>query len=546
MLHLFKLPRYAPAILIGAGLCCPGLIPKARANVYVTNLRLNGGTNNAAVAAGGGVTINYTLNEAATAGVIVVFRAGANTIRTLNVAGGGAGALRGTNSVFWDGKDNASNRVSAGTYSVSVTAAATGHAGWQQISSDADAGSYVYAPRGIAVNRNTNSIYFGRVFVANSFPGPNAGFVNGDTVGILKMNADGSLAAEGQHSTGGWAWAGDDFSPWKIEVSDDDFVHVNDFTSQGVVLRFDQQIGSGSQTQVLRSDNWPSGTAKLSGPFIAGAGTNAQVWMADINTTGSVGVRRWMASTNGMLATNDLGATIVQAGGGSDMSIAPYDVALDRSNAIYTVQYRDAAGDPEPRVFRFPAYDELGTPQTNAAWKIGSGDDNLRGASGVAVNPDSTRVAVALAGAGFGFGRVGGGVKVFNATNGAVITTISPAPYHDHTDVAWDNAGNLYLCDYWDGRWRVYSPPGTNAATTFALPTIQVAAPTAPVLSAPHYTSGQFQFTLTGQTNVSYIIEASTNLQHWNSVATNSQTPAIRVIALPAPGTQNYYRAFAL
>src|SRR5439155_25317161 len=106
--------------------------------------------------------------------------------------------------------------------------------------------------------------------------------------------------------------------------------------------------------------------------------------------------------------------------------------------------------------------------------------------------------------------------RVFSAADGSDVWTPPPAPSHDYTDVAWDNVGNLYVCDNWDSVWRAYSPPGTNQATTIALASVQIlAAPTAPTLTSPMYSAGQFQFTLNGQTNVTYIIQSSTNLQSW-------------------------------
>jgi hypothetical protein len=59
--------------------------------------------------------------------------------------------------------------------------------------------------------------------------------------------------------------------------------------------------------------------------------------MADV-AIGGVGIRRWQVSTNGSIATNDLGTTIIQAGLDSGLEDAPYDVAVDRSNRIYTIQ----------------------------------------------------------------------------------------------------------------------------------------------------------------------------------------------------------------
>jgi hypothetical protein len=64
----------------------------------------------------------------------------------------------------------------------------------------------------------------------------------------------------------------------------------------------------------------------------------------------------------------------------------------------------------------------------------------------------------------------------------------------------------------------------------------------AATLSNPTRTGNQFQFTVTGETNAVYIVEASTNLQQWFSVLTNSEASLARAITLNASGQQNYYR----
>jgi hypothetical protein len=64
-----------------------------------------------------------------------------------------------------------------------------------------------------------------------------------------------------------------------------------------------------------------------------------------------------------------------------------------------------------------------------------------------------------------------------------------------------------------------------------------------PKLSNPDWSGGQFQFTLTGETNVNYIIQASTNLQSWSPLATNSSANASRNITINAPDNRSFYRA---
>lgn len=521
---------------------CP--VPRAFANTYATNLRINGGTTNVSAVSGTNVLVSYLLNEPASAGVTITIKSNATTVRTISLTGGGAGTARGANSVVWNGKDDSSNNVAAGLYSIHVTASATGHADWAQISSDADEGNYAYSPMSIAVNRNPGSPYYGRVFIANSLENPFGLFQPGDAVGVLKANPDGSPAAEGAWSTGGWAWAGESSSPWKLEVSADDFTYVSDRSTNGFVLRFDQTISPDSLTLALRDDNWPdSSQAILAGPAIVGSGTNTQIWMADTRTNG-VGLRRFQVSSDGSLATNDLGITIVPVGGDSPLTDYPYDVAIDKSNRIYTIQYETESGNTNARVLRFPAYVGTGPEITNADWRIGSGDDDLRGASGIAVDAVATNVAVVFRGVGSGFSRTGGGVRVFSAEDGSDVWTLLAAPGNDYTDVAWDHVGNLYLCDNYDRVWRAYSPPGENQATTIALATVQMSAAPAPLtLSNPLYAAGQFQFTLNGQPDVTYAILASTDLQAWTPVATNTAATATRSISLDAPEARSFYRA---
>jgi hypothetical protein len=522
--------------LVLAGLWL-GSVATLRANVYATNIRLNGGTNNVAIT--GSVSISYILNEPATAGVRIDISSGTNIVRSLILSNGVPGTLLGSNSVSWDGKDGTGASVPLGTYSISITAAAAGYGGWTQISNDSNPNKYVYSPGGIAVNRNTNSLYYGRVIVANAYEGINPQFNEGDRLGLQKWNADGSAADEGGFSAGGWAWS----LPWKVEIGSDDRVYVSD-QDEGVLLSFDEILATNSLRLVLNTNNYPgSSSPDWTGLFISGSPTNSQLWMAD-NTSGGLGIRRWNISANGLVASNDTGVTIVKSGPGSDVDGSPRDVALDSSNRIYTVQYVLGSGDPAYRVFRFPAPVESSLPETNSSWEIGSGDDQMGGANGVAIDPTGTYVAVAFRGINptlLSFEN--GSTRVFATSNGAPIVSLAPDGARDYTDVAWDNVGNLYTADNDDNVWRVFSPPGTNQATTLALPTVQVVPITRPTLSAPSYSSGQFQFTLNGQANVTYIIQNSIDLRTWSPVATNSSTNASRVIIVSTSTNRSVYRA---
>ena len=66
-----------------------------------------------------------------------------------------------------------------------------------------------------------------------------------------------------------------------------------------------------------------------------------------------------------------------------------------------------------------------------------------------------------------------GGLYLFRATDGEFITNVDQTGGNSYYDAAWDNVGNLYTVDDTAQVWRAYSPPGTNQATTVAVPVIQ-------------------------------------------------------------------------
>src|SRR5262249_40978272 len=138
------------------------------------------------------VSISYILNEPAST-VTVNILAGTTVVRSLAFSND-TNTLRGSNTIIWDGKDSQSRNVPEGSYSVSITASSTGYTNWTQITSDLDdAATFVRGGLGIAVDQNPNSLYYGRVFVANAF-GLDPANTPGDVLGILKFNADASGA----------------------------------------------------------------------------------------------------------------------------------------------------------------------------------------------------------------------------------------------------------------------------------------------------------------------------------------------------------------
>jgi hypothetical protein len=516
----------AAALTLAATL--PLLHSTTRANVYATNIKINGGTNDVSLVTGVPVSISYILNEPASLGVKLSVASGANTLRTINFAPGDAGTSNGVNTVSWDGLDDHGNALPQANYALSVTAASSGYTNlnWTLISQDGSDNA-VSEAYGIAVNRNPASPYYGRIYVANSLGIPYP-------AGILKLNADGSPADEGGFSTGGYPWYGDGFSPWRVEVSDDDYVYVSD-RDDGLILRWDATLTTNSQTMVLRPDNTNSNALSLTGFTITGSGTNAQLLMADSKAQDNGGILAWKLNASGVCASNDLGTTIVASGGGLSLDVAPFDVAADPQGNLYTCQAIATGIDPSARLLRFPAPGTAGSiPLTNSDWAVGSGDPTYANASGVAIDSSGQFVAVAFTGPTVGLG----GTRIFAATNGALVSEIDLGiPINgevNHTDVdcAWDAVGNVYVIDNYVFRWRVFSPPGTNQATTVALAKI-VVGPTEPEITSLQYSNNQVVLTFiggAGDSTNSFAVAAA-------SVVEGPYTNVAAIIsALPSPG----------
>jgi hypothetical protein len=544
-----RCPLVVALLLLASGL--PG-----KANVYATDIKLNGSTNNAAIAASEPdttVLISYILNEPAT-NVWLQIHSGAAVVWT----GSLAGTNTGSNSVAWGGTNQAGQIVVPGVYQFSITASSSGYAGWTNITDDSPHFA-VYEPTGIAVNQNSNSPFYGRVFAGNAPPNSAAG--------IFKFNADGSPADEGGFSRS-YPWPGGQYdpgylySPWKIAVAPDDTVYINDWSQSGLVLAFDEVISTNYLT-ALNSGNYPyqfpPAGPQLSGPCVTGGGGGTQLWMADANTDGhSVGVLRYDLTANGAVADNDTG-TVVVGISPTGLTLCAYDVAVDASSNIYVIQSLDGFADPgdyfsTPRLFCFPPYSNTTELTTN--WSVSSEDHSLENAVGVAVDPTGTWVAVAVRGYNDGSGGElpngvaglkNGAVNVYYATNGALVASLGGGTNDQFMGVAWDHVGNLYATDLSAQVWRTWSPPGTNQAVTPAAPVIQVyntltqpslCSPVAPVAPA-----SPFGFTLQGQSNVTYVIECSPDLVTWTPIATNYDTVDLRYITVPAPCANSFFQA---
>jgi hypothetical protein len=464
-------------------LMAPWLTFTARANIYVTNLRLNGAvllTNSAAIT---NINISYILNEPAALGVTIDISSGSNLVRTLTALPGSPGALFGSNVMVWDSTDSNGIPVATGTYGVSLTAGASSHSNWTQISQDTSPGNYTLDPRGLAVDNNTNSFYYGRVFIGNAAANSQSS-LPGDQDTILKLNADGSFAADGSNGTGGYDIEsfGDDGVPQKMRVGEDDRLYMMDLDHLQIAS-FDMLLST-NEIVLTTSDydlnpfwvNFPNPLQTGIGWFsmdVTGADTtNGLIWLGQWDA-GGAGIWNWNLVNGVAETTNDIGNWVVAVGGNLGVA-ASGGLMVDTNFDIFVGQNLTDAGDTNADCMVFTNWNHGlsygGEPVTNGvAWSVGGGDDTSLGVYDTTIDSRQhpSYVACALNNGPATVGPVTGGIRILSATNGAVVTNLDMTDQYNVT--AWDNVGNLYGASGTSHLLRVFSPPVATNQTAISV-----------------------------------------------------------------------------
>jgi len=452
-------------------LAAPLLASSARANIYVTNLRFGGAvllTNSAAVT---NINITYILNEPAL-GVTINISSNGNVLRTLTATNGAQGALFGSNLMVWDSTDSNGVPATTGSYSVSVTAAGSSRSNWTQISQDNSPGNYTFAPRGLAVNNNSNSLYYGRVFIGNA--AENAPYIlPGDQDTILKLNADGSFAADGSNGDGGYDMVdfGDDGEPQKMRVAEDDRLYMMDL-DQRQLAAFDMLLSTNEIVMTIA--NYDENQFWLDGSIDTGLGwfsmdvtgantTNGLIWLGQWDA-GGAGIWNWHL-TNGVADPNDdTGNWVVEVGGSLGVA-ASGGLMVDTNFDIFVGQYLTNAVASNSACMDFTNWNKGlsygGAPISNGvAWNVGSTNNAFLGVYDTTIDSrqHANYVACALDNGPGNGSPFTGGIRILDAHTGAVLVTNLDAT-NQYYVTAWDNVGNLYAASDTSRLLRVFSPP---------------------------------------------------------------------------------------
>jgi hypothetical protein len=483
----------------------------ARAYVYATDIQINGSLTNTSVDQNFPASITYRLNQAADRGVTVNILQGSTVVKS--IAGG---TNQGLNSVSW-------TPTNTGTYSVSITAAATGFPIWTQISKT-NAGNYMHEATGMAVDNNTNSPYYGRVVVGCAASGglnPISGATNMD--GIYKLNADGSYADEGGFSYGGYSTddSGDVSTPGQMPVSqynqvpyalrigDDDRIYMLDDSVYGAIIAFDMKV---TTNQIVIDDAYLGqlgGSHNFTnnpdlGELVNGISSfdvtstttaNAAIWLCDsVFDYPNWGIWMYHLRNGASDPADTMGTQAVIARPGSDLNEGSGGGCTVDTNLDIFVSQSQYGNDASPRTMEYTNWNHgvlppeadgstnaLGTNTGQVHWKVGTNDPTFESVQDTVVNnrQHPTMVALPMLTGNNGYS----GIRVLNATNGSVISVTNgvtiqaltnlgyPAQY---VSAAWDNVGTLYGAGFPSDYWRVWSPPGTNQATTLAVAQVNV------------------------------------------------------------------------
>jgi len=540
----------------------------ARANVYATDIKLNGSLFSIISPAASPVTISYRLNQAATLGVTVTILQGATVVATIS-----GGTSMGLNSVVWGGTNNSGAAAATGIYSVSITAAASGFTSWQQISVDANAGNYAFDPNGMAVDNNTNSPYYGRVVVGCSYAnGTATNPVSGALIldGIYKMNADGSFADEGGFGYGGYTMDdGGHLStnemptasfvvPWRLRIGDDDRIYMLDWSDEGAIVSFDMQV---TTNQVVIDDGGSDGGA-LGGPHnysgnpdladlaygiinfdvTSTTTTNAAIWLCDADYP-NWGI--WMYRlTNGQSVTTDTGTQAVTTGG--DLSlVSSGGCSVDTSLDIFCAQTRNGenpvydamvftnwnAGLLPPISSGFNFVD--GTVVGQVGWGYGCGvditcdtDPTFEAVQDTVINSRTSPTIVAFPTGAGNDDTNGSGIRLLDATTGSLVETNIDFG-EQYPCAAWDNVGNLYGASSTRNVWRAWSPPGASTNTTVAVAQLVVSqgvlriATISAVRTGPGSANVTIKFTAPGSPALSAFTLVSSSILNGSYTAVN-------------------------
>jgi len=429
-------------VLVGAG--------PIWANVYASGLNKTSG-----------MSFNYILNENADNGVQVqVWEVGGGMVYSENLGP----QAKGTRSWTWSGTGGQLGK----SYKVKVVASDDGYSSWTKTSVDNVFNNF-YSPRGVAVNRNPDSQYFGRVYVSESIGGLTAaGRTTQD--GLYLLNAD-LTDAVGQGDiarSGGVAWSTTN-SPFRVEVGPDNSVYLSDWSDlhSGLWVGDPDFVSASELLDSTGRDATGMNTThgSISDFVVEGTGANRKIYTADEDLPSSTSGQR------GSIWRYDVGTSTFFTGPPSGIlydDLARGNLVFNYYNGLihandgtwwYSQDRSGGSTDTLHSLMQFSADGSTVLWRSVPDMAANSLADPLRRTRGLAYDPVRNYLALATYNAGK--------VLIFDPVSKTILATITTASNATNRDVAFDAAGNLYIVDNVNERLWTWSPgEGANSFTT--------------------------------------------------------------------------------
>ena len=452
----------------------------ARATPYASGLTNNAGT------------VSFILNEDAD-DVKIIFGGTTNSI------GAQLAGLITTNVSASNPFSVQVTKTSGAGYktAVGINAGLRTTAGKIQISTDPLLSRFP-TPRGVAVNKNPASPFFGRVYVANSTPLVVAGRSVGR--GLYTLNADFSDSPNGYGDTaqtGGLTFAVSANSPYRLSVGEDDRVYIADFSdANGNVYRTDGNLLNGEWVF-----DWVGGPATVGAPTNHGstlkavaegslATSDLKIYTVDEDYNGVLNNDVWRYDINSGPLTNQNAPTLISSALIGGFSVIN-DICKGGTNKyLYLMQNRVAAANPAAASSALFVVDTNGTTLASALtlWRnytgISTNDNVLTNLNSIAISPDGNYLAGILQSAA---GE--SDTYIIPLTNGIPnlpsLKILDTGTIFQGRGVDFDAAGNIYTVSSGDTVLRSFSPGGFTIATTGSSGSFNVfsPAPTSPTIT---------------------------------------------------------------
>jgi gliding motility-associated-like protein len=441
-----------------------------RANIYASELAYNGNNK-----------FQFTLNENAETVTIDIYDE-----NFIKVASYDAGTLpKGVNIVEFD----FSSALPNGTYSWAVTAK-TGSVDRPSLISNNSSQFQFYSPRGVAIDNNFDSPFFGRIYISESGNGTVAGG-RVTQQGIYILNAAFADTTNQQNISykGGVSWSagvdgGYQYGPLHLHVANDGKVYIPDshYNNSGVWI-MNPANPSASFTSVFGGTrNNSTGEVSNGGTiihnqipscYVLGEGTSTQLFILNrISSPVSATINRYDIGDLSALPWINAPSAVISCG--TFFQNAYGTIEYDGNGGWFASQYRvdGTSGASVPPLIHINSSGTIDYNSANDVETLEDGNTELKilgsNRGGMAVSPDGKLLAIATK---VGFARVFEINYVPDGVSHLILKyeleTGTNAQTHD---IAFDVAGNLYTVDNITERLKVFTLPKVDNSFTTPAP----------------------------------------------------------------------------